>query len=271
MAARKKAETAIAVAAPHKQEVMSVEGLIQSAIDKGTPVETMERLLVMRNQIKAERAKEAFDAAMARFQADCPTITKTKGVSTRAGKEAYKYAPIESIVAQTKALIRANGFSYSFKQELKESGVRVGCIVKHEEGHSEESWMEVPLGNKTDIMSMSQVVAAASTFAKRYAFCNAFGILTGDDDNDGATETFDRSPVSSKTTPTITYDDHEDQTPETPQGLRNKLAAILNYHKIDFRDKKAAEQFVADRTQLSLVEENFAEIVRILETQDKKR
>ena len=34
-------------------------------------------------------------------------------------------------------------------------------------------------------MSDSQVVAAASTFSKRYAFCNAFGILTGDEDNDG--------------------------------------------------------------------------------------
>jgi methylthioribose-1-phosphate isomerase len=28
------------------------------------------------------------------------------------------------------------------------------------------------------------VVAAASTFSKRYAFCNAFGIMTGDEDNE---------------------------------------------------------------------------------------
>jgi len=44
--------------------------------------------------------------------------------------------------------------------------------------------MEVPLGNKTSVMSQTQVVAAALTFAKRYAFCNAFGIMTGDDDNE---------------------------------------------------------------------------------------
>jgi hypothetical protein len=42
----------------------------------------------------------------------------------------------------------------------------------------------VPLGNKTQIMSDTQVTAAALTFAKRYAFCNVFGILTGDEDNE---------------------------------------------------------------------------------------
>ena len=34
-------------------------------------------------------------------------------------------------------------------------------------------------------MSAPQVVAAAITFGTRYAFKNAFGIMTGDDDNDG--------------------------------------------------------------------------------------
>jgi hypothetical protein len=44
--------------------------------------------------------------------------------------------------------------------------------------------MEVPLGNKTQVMSDTQVVAAAITFAKRYAFLNEFGILTGDEDKE---------------------------------------------------------------------------------------
>src|SRR5262249_52436437 len=38
------------------------------------------------------------------------------------------------------------------------------------------------------IMSQTQVVAAALTFAKRYAFCNAFGILTGNEDTDAQPE-----------------------------------------------------------------------------------
>jgi hypothetical protein len=105
-------------------------------------------------------------------------------VKTKAGVVAYRYAPIESIVEQVKAPLQANGFSYSTNMELLESGVKVSVKVTHSAGHSELTQMTVPLGTKTDIMSASQVVAAAQTFAKRYAFCNAFGILTGDEDND---------------------------------------------------------------------------------------
>ena len=41
-------------------------------------------------------------------------------------------------------------------------------------------------------MSQTQVEAAALTFAKRYAFCNAFGILTGDEDTDAKRPTGDQ-------------------------------------------------------------------------------
>ena len=163
----------------------SAEALISRAIDNNVPVETMERLLAMRRELKAEKAKELFDEAMAKFQGECPVIKKTKaGGSTKSGKVAYYYAPLDAIVSQTKETIQANGFSYSIQTETKESGVKVTCKVKHQAGHNEESSVEVPLGSKTDIMSASQVVASALTFAKRYAFCNAFGILTGDDDDD---------------------------------------------------------------------------------------
>lgn len=167
-------------------EDRSVENLMKQAIEKGTPVETMEKLLTMRRELKAEWAKEQFDKAMASFQSECPTIKKTKEVKTKAGILAYRFAPIESIVSQVKVPLKDNGFSYTSKQEITERGVKISVKVTHSAGHSEITEMEVPLGNKTDIMSQSQVVAAASTFAKRYAFCNAFGILTGDEDTNGA-------------------------------------------------------------------------------------
>lgn len=164
----------------------NAETLIAQAIDSKVPVETMERLLAMRKELKAEWAKEQYDQAMAKFQAECPTIQKTKEVRTSAGTVAYKYAPLEAIVEQVKQYIQQNGFSYSTSMELLESGVVVELRVTHSSGHSESTKMTVPLGNKTNVMSASQVVAAAQTFAKRYAFCNAFGILTGDEDVDAS-------------------------------------------------------------------------------------
>lgn len=163
----------------------SVETFISQAIQSNVPIETLERLLAMRDKIKAERAKELFDSAMADLQGEIPMIQKTKEVKTNSGKVAYKYAPIESIVEQIKPYLQKHGFSYSSSMEVLDNGVKATIKVKHRDGHFETSEMQVPLGNKTDIMSASQVVAAAQTFAKRYAFCNAFGIMTGDEDTDG--------------------------------------------------------------------------------------
>src|SRR5258708_78317 len=100
------------------QQKNSAEGLIEQAITANVPVETMERLLAMRTQIKQEMAKEAFTSAMAAFQSECPTIVKTKEVKTRDGRVAYRYAPIESIVSQVKSPLKNNGFSYTTQVDI---------------------------------------------------------------------------------------------------------------------------------------------------------
>jgi len=191
---KKKPETDLISVKENKEIIITdeqgsiAENMIRLAIEKNVPVETLERLLEMRDKLKKEKAEENFNHAMATFQSDCPTIIKTKTVKTIAGTVAYKYAPIDSIVEQVKPYLKKYGFSYSIKQIYKDNRVKTTCIVKHIDGHFENTEMEVPLGTKTKVMSDSQVVAAATTFAKRYAFCNAFGILTGDEDTDGRDE-----------------------------------------------------------------------------------
>jgi hypothetical protein len=172
---------------PNLNEV-NIEALISKAIDKNTAVDIMERLLVIRRELKAEYAKSEFDKDMSEFQSSCPTIKKTKEVRTNTGAIAYKYAPLESIVEQVRGLLKNHGFSYAVQTETKDNMVKATCIVKHKLGHSEASSIEVPLGTRTAIMSSTQQTAAALTFAKRYAFCNSFGILTSDEDTDAQPE-----------------------------------------------------------------------------------
>ena len=229
---------------------VNVEGLISQAIDKGIPVDTMERLLTMRTQLKTEWAKEQFNKAMANFQAECPQITKTKEVKTKSGIVAYRYAPIESIVQQVAPFLKTNGFSYSTSMELKEAGVKVIVRVVHVSGHSEESSMEVPFGNKTEIMSASQVTAAAQTLAKRYAVCNAFGILTGDEDTDAR-------PVAPETEPA--------KPKETEKSYKNKIFYLCELLTFDTTSKESIERDVLKATNLTLKEVNYPEIVSRLE------
>lgn len=179
----------------------SAETLLAQAIEKGSGIDTLERLMALRKEMLAEQAKQKFNEAMAAFQSECPVIEKTKGVKTKSGATAYKYAPIESIVEQVKELLKKHGFRYMVTMEFDGTRVKAICRVVHEAGHEELSSFDVPLGTKTEIMSQTQVVAAASTFAKRYAFLNAFGIMTGDEDNDAAPP----RPVAPRETPKAPY------------------------------------------------------------------
>ena len=168
----------------YEKQSTSVDSIISQAIEKGVEPEIMERFLAMRKELKKEWAKEQFDLAMANAQSRFPEIKKTKEVKDNNGKLLYKYASIDEIVRQVKGILSENGLSYFIKTEVGENKVKSICIVKHIAGHSESSDMEVPLGTKTGIMSDSQVTAAAATFSKGYAFMNAFGIMTGDEDKE---------------------------------------------------------------------------------------
>jgi ERF superfamily len=204
-----------------KQEA---EALIARAIEKNVPVETMERLLAMRRELKAERAKEEFDKAMTAFQSVCPIIKKTKGVKTDSGDLAYKYAPLECIVEQVKGFLSTHGFSYCVNQPEAKSGyIKVALTVKHTFGHSEVTSVELPLGNKTRIMSQTQVEAAALTFAKRYAFCNAFGILTGDEDTDAGPETAKKDNLQAGHTGNHQKNGHSNITPKQAGFIKGLL------------------------------------------------
>lgn len=165
----------------------NAELIISQAISQNVPVETMERLLAMRRELKAEAAKEAFDRSMAYFQSECPVIEKKKKVdfiSKRTGNRTnYSYAPLDVIVEQVKPLLQKYGFSYTFDTKNENDRTINFCKVTHELGHSEVYKFEVPI-DKEAHMNEQQKFGSANTFGKRYAFLNAFGILTGDEDDD---------------------------------------------------------------------------------------
>src|SRR5262249_36740449 len=169
---------------------LPVEALLQTAIQHGASVETLEKLLVMRAALKAEEAERAFFEALSAFQADCPVISKTKTATVETktgGRYTYRYAPLDVIVAAVSAILRNHGLSYRFdtRFEADPPAQVVICTVHHRDGHQESSEFRTPVDSGARMNDM-QKSASAQTYAKRYAFCNALGILTRDDDDDGA-------------------------------------------------------------------------------------
>jgi len=180
-----KKDTSLAIASENKD--MTPMALMALAVAKGdTSIEIMKGIMDLQDRHEAKMAKKAFDEAMARFQALCPTIKKDKAVLNKPEKGGglrYKFAPLDSIVGQVKKILQECGFSYTITAKMEGNQITAICKVTHQLGHSESSSFQVPT-DPDAYMNVQQRVGAALTFAKRYAFCNAFGIMTGDEDND---------------------------------------------------------------------------------------
>lgn len=165
------------------------ETLIMAAIDKGMPVETLERLLLMRDKLVAEQARNAFFRDLAAFQLDCPVIIKDKDVMNKDNRSVrYRYAPLDSIVRQIAGSLAAHGFSYQFTTSAADKSVSVTCHARHREGHTESTTFESQIDPQA-FMNLAQKFGSALTFGKRYAFLAAFGIMTGDEDDDSQSTT----------------------------------------------------------------------------------
>ncbi len=237
------------------------ETLISQAIDKKVPVETMEKLLSMRRELKKEWAEEQFNTAMAEFQNECPIIDKSKAVMNTGGSSVrYHYAPLEVIVAQAGPVIAKNGFSYIIKAKIADNIVKVTVKVTHKYGHSDDSEFEVPIDPKA-FMNEQQKFASALTYAKRYAFCNAFGIMTGDEDDDSNANSEETKPKQTASKPIQTY--AKPTVDDTAKPIEPKERIMIELKKLGNEPKTKAEveELVKSLTTLDLKPENFEEII----------
>ena len=162
---------------------VDVQELLDKALEKDAPLEVIDRIMDLIKYLKAEAAREEFFRALSAFQAEVPSIPKTKKVFGKNGALRYCYAPLEAIVATIRPLIDKWGFSYTIQTRQTANSVTAICVAHHREGHSETTEFTVPIDPEA-YMNEAQKTASALTYAKRYAFCDAFGILTADEDDD---------------------------------------------------------------------------------------
>ena len=205
MAAKKKTaskKSTIAVAKPVEKRVevsVDPQALIETAIKQGSSIEAMERLLDLRDRLRKEQAEIEFRNAMSGFQSEMPVVEHNKKVYNRHGVYRYSYSELSHIVKTAQPYIGKYDLSYDIITETtpEPAGIRATTRVFHSMGHTEKSWFWVPIDPEA-YMTDQQKWASAGTYAKRQAFCNAFGILTGDEDND-AGELPPVKPVDNKT------------------------------------------------------------------------
>ncbi len=172
-----------------------------------------------------------------------------QAVRNRFGKLRYRFAPLDVIVGQVKDSLEICGFSYIIKTEQIDASFKAICEAHHVSGHFETTDFKVPIDPEL-YMNEAQKVATAQTYAKRYAFCNAFGIMTGEEDVDGngLGDRQDQTEAAKKATAEKNRKANKSTTPEQDrENILADIAQIMKHtrFKDDHRIKAKAEIAIA--------------------------
>lgn len=162
------------------------QNLIALAIEKGSSIEQLEKLLALKARYDEIEANKSFIAAMSNFQKEVPAIEKKKLVnypSSKGGMVTYKYAELGEIDETIKEAMAANGLSKRW--EITEEGDKLicTCIISHIDGHKELTSMSSikdTTGGKNEIQSR----ASAISYLQRYTLIGALGLTTASEDDD---------------------------------------------------------------------------------------
>jgi hypothetical protein len=159
-----------------------LHALMVLAKDKDFDADKLERVLQMQERMEQRQRQQVFDSALARLQAELPSIAK-HGVSRNG-----KYAKYEDIHEVIKPLLKKYGFSLSFdSQPFKDNWITLTCRLAHEDGHREEKSMPLPIddGKSKDgrsLKSPPQEVGSTIQYGRRYLTKMHLNIVETDED-----------------------------------------------------------------------------------------
>lgn len=165
--------------------VASLE-LLRLAVERGLPVEALERLQALHERMQSAEAARAFLAALSAFQAACPLLTRgsTAQITTKSGGSYhYHYARLEEITVPIRPVLAAHGLCYTWDRTAQSSGggLDVICTLMHVGGHSRTASVSVPIASAS-AMSAQQEIAAAYHVGQRLTLIAVLGLTTAEPD-----------------------------------------------------------------------------------------
>lgn len=176
-------ETKEIVTVPEPNSLMNV--IARAATDPAVDIDKMERLLQMQERVMDREATQSYNRSMINLQATLRTVVAdSSNPQTRS-----KYASYNGVDKAVRPSYTSHGFAPTFgtEESPKENHVRVTCLVRHDGGHTDYSFVDMPCDGKGakggDVMTKTHAVASALSYGKRYLLILAFNIPIGDDDD----------------------------------------------------------------------------------------
>lgn len=152
------------------------------ALDPTIDIERLKAVIEMENASQDRAANAEFEREFAMMQPDLPAVAKAGQ-----GQNNSEFAKLEAIQSAVRPVLKKHGFSYRFKQQAIDGGIRIRCILSHKSGGSDFDEMDLPYdvgGQKNAVQARGSTVS----YGKRYTLCDVLGIQLGGEDNDGQTD-----------------------------------------------------------------------------------
>jgi hypothetical protein len=159
--------------------------LLSLAVQNGTSMEQLERLMALQERWEANEARKAYTTAFAAFKAEAVTIIKNKSV-TDGPLKGKKYAELFAVVNAVTPMLSKHGLSASWRLTKDDKDwLEVTCTLRHVGGHSES----VAMGGPPDsggAKNAIQARASSVSYLERYTLKAVTGLSEQEDDRDGA-------------------------------------------------------------------------------------
>lgn len=176
---------------PAMQQAAQMFAIVQRATqDEKYDVEKARAVFEMNMQILEMSKRDAFNSAFAMLQEELPVISKDGEIKIpakdgRAARVQGKYAKFETINEIVRPLLAKYGFAISFRTKVMGPQVCVVGVLRHQQGHAEESEIVLPAdqsGGKNSVQAFGSTVS----YGKRYMMTALLNITTEGEDDDGA-------------------------------------------------------------------------------------
>lgn len=169
------------------------------------------------NNVTTPAPKGKIAAALAKFQAALPVITKDSTADT--GKYSYDYAGLDAISPIILPLLSEVGIAYTAVPDWTAQGFGLRASLIHTSGEFIEGFY--PLGSPSN---PAQAIGSAITYARRYALLSLTGVApVGSDDDGKAGSTAQGETVAKAATARAT----DAPIKETPASVRKEMGDTI--------------------------------------------
>jgi hypothetical protein len=170
--------------APPKSGLATPLSILNDAVDRELPAETLEKLIGLHERWQANQARKAFENSLAAAKAKIPVIFKNREaqLSNQPGRFVYRHEDLAEIARTITPILAKHGLSYRFRSTVCGDLVTVVCIVSHRDGYSEENALSVGRDETGDKNSI-QAVGSALTYLQRMTLKASLGLAASDDDD----------------------------------------------------------------------------------------